>query len=81
VKTVISVDSGLLRQAQGVAKRMNVSLSHLFATAMEEFIERRRSQELLDAINAACRTGPEPNDEGRRSAVQRQHRRLVQGQW
>ena len=81
VKTVISVEGGLFRQAQALARRLKVSPSRLFATAMEEFIERRRNQELLNAINAACEAGEEPNDEKVRRSLWRQHRRLVQGQW
>jgi metal-responsive CopG/Arc/MetJ family transcriptional regulator len=81
VKTAISLDGGLFRQAQGLARRMKVSRSRLFATAMEEFIERRRNLELLRAMNAACQTREEPNEEKLRRSLLRQHRRLVQGQW
>jgi len=81
VKTAISLDGGLFRQAQGLARRMRVSRSRLFATAMEEFIERRRNLELLRAMNAAGQTGEEPNEEKLRRSLLRQHRRLVQGQW
>jgi predicted transcriptional regulator len=77
----ISVDGGLFRQAQSLARRMKVSRSRLFATAMEEFIERRRNLDLLQAINAACQTGEEPSEEELRRSLLRQHRRLVQGQW
>ena len=81
VKTAISLDGGLFRQAQGLARRMRVSRSRLFATAMEEFIERRRNLELLQAMNTACETGAEPDEEKLRRARGHQHRRLVQGQW
>jgi len=81
VKTAISLDDGLFRKAQGLARRLKVSRSRLFATAMEEFIERRRNLELLRAINAACQTGEEPKEEKLRRSLLRQHRRLVQGQW
>ena len=81
VKTAISLDGDLFRQAQSLARRMKVSRSRLFATAMEEFIERRRNQDLLQAINAACQTGEDPSEEKLRRSLLRQHRRLVQGQW
>jgi len=47
IKTAISLEDALFRQAEGLARRMKVSRSRLFATALEEFIERRRNQELL----------------------------------
>jgi metal-responsive CopG/Arc/MetJ family transcriptional regulator len=81
VKTAISLDGGLFREAQGLARRMKVSRSRLFATAMEEFIERRRNRELLDAMNAACEAGEKPSEEKLRQSLRVQHRRLVQGQW
>jgi metal-responsive CopG/Arc/MetJ family transcriptional regulator len=81
VKTAISLDGGLFRKAQGLARRMKVSRSRLFATAMEEFIERRRNLELLQAMNAACETEEQPNEEKLRRSRGHQHRRLVEGQW
>lgn len=60
---------------------MKVSRSRLFATALREFIERRRNRELLRAIDAAY-GGATDQGEGRlRQALQGRHRRLVQGQW
>ena len=81
VKTAISLDGGLFRQAQGLARRMRVSRSRLFATAMEEFLERRRNLELLQAMNAACEAAEESDEDQLRRSLRRQHRRLVQGQW
>jgi metal-responsive CopG/Arc/MetJ family transcriptional regulator len=81
VKTAISIEGGLFREAQGLARRLKVSRSRLFATAMAEFIERRRNQELLHEINAAYATGADPEEERLRRSMRRQHRRLVQGQW
>ena len=81
VKTAISLDGGLFRQAQRLARRMKVSRSRLFATAMEELIERRRNLELLQAMNTVCETGAGPDEEKLRRSRGHQHRRLVQGQW
>jgi len=81
VKTAISLDGGLFRQAQGLARRLKVSRSRLFATAMEEYIERRRNLELLQAMNAACEVPEDPDEQKLRRLQRRQYRRLVQGQW
>lgn len=83
VKTAISIEGSLLREAQTVARRMKVSRSRLIATATKEYIERLRNQELLRAIDAAHAddAGPEEEEKRLRRSMQRQHRRLVKGQW
>ena len=81
VKTAISLDGDLLREAQGMARRLGVSRSRLFATAMEEYLERRRNRELLRAINAA-HEGTDVGAEARlRRVRQARHRKAVQGEW
>jgi metal-responsive CopG/Arc/MetJ family transcriptional regulator len=81
VKTAISLEGDLLREAQALARRMNVSRSRLFATAMEEFLERRRNRELLRAINAAHGRVEEPAEARLRGARQRHHREALRGEW
>ena len=81
VKTAISIEGGLFREVETLARRMKVSRSRLFAAAVAEFIERRRNRELLDAINAAHPAGADPGEQKLRASMRRQHRRLVEGQW
>jgi metal-responsive CopG/Arc/MetJ family transcriptional regulator len=81
VKTAISLDGDLFREAQGVARRMKVSRSRLFAAAMEEFLERRRNQELLRAINAAYERREDPEEETLLRSQRRHQRKTLQGQW
>lgn len=81
VKTAISLDGRLFRRAEDLARRMRVSRSRLFATAMEEFIERRRNQELLRAIDSAYEGKPDAAELKLRQSLRRHHRRLVQGHW
>jgi metal-responsive CopG/Arc/MetJ family transcriptional regulator len=81
VKTAISLDGALLREAQGVARRLKVSRSRLFATAMQEFLERRKNRELLQAINAAHERGEDAGEARLLRAWQRQRRKALQGEW
>lgn len=81
VKTAISLDGDLLREAQGMARRLRVSRSRLFATAMEEFLERRRNRELLRAINAAHTRGEDAEEARLRRGRQAQHRKALRGEW
>jgi metal-responsive CopG/Arc/MetJ family transcriptional regulator len=52
VKTAISVEGSLFQQAEEVAKEMHVSRSRLFAMAMEDFLGRRKTQDIIDQLNA-----------------------------
>lgn len=81
LKTAISLEDRLLREAEGLARRMKVSRSRLFATAMAEFLERRRNRALFLAINAVYEGGPDPTEARLRRAQRRHHRRLVRTQW
>ena len=81
VKTAISLDGALFREAQGVARRLKVSRSRLFATAMEEYLERRTNRELLRAINAAHEGADDAEGVQLRRVRQARHRKAVQGEW
>ena len=56
VKTAISLPASLFEQAETIAGEMQISQSFLIEIALEEFIQRRESQQLLEKINAACET-------------------------
>jgi mRNA interferase MazF len=44
VKTSIDIQQPLLKQAEILAKHLNISQSHLFQMALEQFIEKHQSQ-------------------------------------
>ena len=81
VKTAISLDGALFREAEGVARRLKVSRSRLFATAMEEYLERRTNRELLQQINAAHAETSDAEGVRLRRVRQARHRKAVQGEW
>jgi predicted transcriptional regulator len=81
VKTAISLDPDLYRRADALARRMKVSRSRLFAAAMADFLDRRRNQELLAAIDAACAVAPDASEKRLRRAMRRRHRRQVHAEW
>ncbi len=63
VKTAISIREDLFAEAEQLAKELGVSRSQVFAMALEDFIERRQSRQLLEALNHAYTD--EPTDEER----------------
>ena len=53
VKTAISLDADLFKAVEQAAKEMNVSRSRIFAMAVKAFLEHKRNQALLEALNQA----------------------------
>ena len=62
VKTAISVEGSLFEQAEEVAKELHVTRSRLFAMAMEEFLRRRKRQDIIDQLNAVYGAAPTEED-------------------
>ena len=62
VKTAISLDASLLRQAEEVAQEQKKTRSGLFRDAVREYVERYENRKLLAELNAAYGDGPDPED-------------------
>lgn len=81
IKTAISIEKPLFEEIEALAKDMDISRSHLFSLAVREYIQRYKSQKLLDAINAAYGDQPDASEENLLTQTQPKHRELVEGQW
>lgn len=53
MKTAISVPDDLFKEVEEIAKEQHSSRSALFTIAVKEYLERIKSQRLLDALNKA----------------------------
>jgi metal-responsive CopG/Arc/MetJ family transcriptional regulator len=53
VKTAISIESGVYRQVDRLAKKLHISRSQFFTQAARHMVERDENLELLQKINAA----------------------------
>jgi len=51
MKTAVSVPDDLFHQAEAAARRLKMSRSKLFATALSEFLERQQSNAVTDRLN------------------------------
>jgi len=51
MKTAISLPDDLFRSAEAAARKMGMSRSQLYATAISEFLERRRSSRITERLN------------------------------
>jgi metal-responsive CopG/Arc/MetJ family transcriptional regulator len=81
VKTAISIQKTLYEQAELLAKKMNISRSHLFGMAVEDFIQRYQNRSLLEEINQAYSDEPDPAEQARLLQMRKQHRKIVEGEW
>ncbi len=74
VKTAISIEESLFREAEAWAGKLNISRSQLFARAVEDFVRQRENEELLERLNAAHADGL---DEEEKEFLE--HMRVYQG--
>lgn len=81
VKTAISIDKALFEQADGLARRLNLSRSRLVAMALEDYLKRMENLDLLERINSAHQNAPHPAEKRLAKKRCRIHRRLVEGTW
>jgi len=68
VKTAISLPEGLFRQAEATARKLKMSRSQLYATALAEFLERRRTSKITDRLNEIYSVSPAKVDPALHSA-------------
>jgi metal-responsive CopG/Arc/MetJ family transcriptional regulator len=54
MKTAISVNTSLFERAERYAKEKKISRSRLFAEAMEEYLEKREKDKIIEQINKVC---------------------------
>jgi metal-responsive CopG/Arc/MetJ family transcriptional regulator len=51
MKTAVSLPDDLFRQAEAAARRLRVSRSELYATALAEFLKRRDGNAITERLN------------------------------
>ena len=81
IKTAVSLHEQLFRQAGAIARDLKLSRSRLFAIALEEFIRRHDSRELLDRINEVYSEKPAPEERKYLKKMRQRHRKMIDGQW
>ena len=77
VKTTVSIEESLFREAESLAENMNVSRSKLFADAISEFISKYKNQQLLSEINATHDDAPEKREKNKLEAMRGKQRQLL----
>ena len=81
MKTAISIDDGLLQEADETARLMGLSRSRLFALAVEDFLERQRRERMLLQLNEVYANGAEPAEKRLLNGIKAKVRRTVKDRW
>jgi metal-responsive CopG/Arc/MetJ family transcriptional regulator len=54
MKTAVSISDDLFGKAEKFAKKARISRSRLYSAAIEEYLENREKQKLIEKINKVC---------------------------
>ena len=81
IKTAISIEKPLFDEVAALSEELKVSRSHVFSLATREFIQRHKSQKLMEAINAAYKDSPVTGEVKLIAQMKSKQHRLVKDQW
>lgn len=81
VKTAISMEQGLFRKAEELARRLRLSPSQLFARAVREHIRRHEGREILDNLNDVYADEPHEGDRQFLQSAGGAFAELTEGRW
>ncbi|MGD0299148.1 MAG: hypothetical protein ABSE86_18740 [Bryobacteraceae bacterium] len=78
MKTAISLDTNLLKEADQTARALGLSRSRLFSLALEDYLRHRRQEQLLNQLNQAYSNEPNPAEPPN---IKSKFRRTIQDRW
>jgi metal-responsive CopG/Arc/MetJ family transcriptional regulator len=81
MKTAISIDNGLLQEADETARLMGLSRSRLFAMAVGDFLQRQRREQMLLRLNEVYAGGMEAAETPLLKGIRAKVRRAVKERW
>jgi metal-responsive CopG/Arc/MetJ family transcriptional regulator len=81
MKTAISIDDGLLQEADETARLMGLSRSRLFALAVGDLLQRQRREQMLLRLNEVYAEGMEPAEKPLLKGIKAKVRRAVKERW
>ena len=81
MKTAISIDDGLLQEANETARLMGLSRSRLFAVAVGEFLQRQRREQMLLRLNEVYANEEEPAEKRLLKGMKVKVRPTVKERW
>ena len=77
MKTAISLPDEIFKEIEEISKECACSRSHVFVMAIREFLDRRKSRKLLEALNEAYEGEETPEEAVARRQAKRYLARKV----
>jgi metal-responsive CopG/Arc/MetJ family transcriptional regulator len=81
VKTAISIEDKLLKEADKTAQLLGLSRSRLFAIAVGDFLDRQRREQTLRRLNEVYAKGQEPAEKNLLKGIKAKLRRSAKDTW
>ena len=81
MKTAISIDDGLLREADDTARLMGLSRSRLFALAISDFLRLQREEQMLRRLNEVYADGAGPGEQRLLKGIKAKVRPRAKDNW
>jgi metal-responsive CopG/Arc/MetJ family transcriptional regulator len=78
MKTAVSIPDQVFEQAERLARRTRQSRSHVFSSALREYVARHSADEVTEAMDRVC---GEVGAEGDAFAARAARRVLERGEW
>ncbi len=81
MKTAISVDDHLMREADDAARRMGLTRSRLVSIALTEYLHRRRKKEMLEQLNRVYAEKPDASEQRIIRGMKAKVSRTIKDRW
>ncbi len=81
MKTAISIEDRILREADETARQMGLSRSRLFALALGDFLQRHRQEQILARLNEVYAKEAKPNEKLLLRGIKAKIRRGLKKSW
>jgi metal-responsive CopG/Arc/MetJ family transcriptional regulator len=81
MKTAISVEDQLLRDADKAAHEMGLSRSRIFSVAMEAYLRQRKQDEITEQLNRVYGGRPDPEERSITKRMKSKFRSTVEDRW
>jgi metal-responsive CopG/Arc/MetJ family transcriptional regulator len=81
MKTAISVEDELLKEADRFAHRLGVSRSRLLSLALRDYLTQRRDEEIIEQLNQVYGGERDPEEARVTRQMKAKFRRVIQDRW
>jgi metal-responsive CopG/Arc/MetJ family transcriptional regulator len=78
MKTAISLDDDLVKEADQTARTLGLSRSRLFSIALEDYLRRRRQEKMVEQLNQTYSDHP---DARTTQSMKAKFRSTIQDRW